>query len=441
MGTMPWGTGPAGRGATGNLRTQAAGVCLLVLGSLLAYLPFAGMPMISDTYLQIALARDYGSPPSWASLALDPLYRCRATSLFFTYLVDAIAGPSAVAHRVASFLLHLVNSLLLMWILARFGLAWRTAAAAGVIFAACEVHQEAVIWVAALPELLVFSFLLLALAAWWRALETGSAWAFTGAAAAYLLALASKESGVVFVPLAALAWLLRSPDAWRGSRPADRAAWWMLIGAAVAAAVYSLAILSTGDEHLHLTDGTFSLRAPVLKVQAISLARILLPWGFVAIGVLLYARRFRDLGGSLLWMSITLLPYSFLLYQARVPSRHTYLASAALAFLLASAAAVLWRSPRRWLAPALLGLFLAQNIGWMWTRKAEQYSRRAASTERFLTFARESAAPVRITCAPYGIDVYRSAARVILGRGGDQVLGVGERPEVQARSFCDPIHP
>lgn len=441
MGTMPWGTGPAGGGAAGNLRMQAAGVCLLVLGSLLAYLPFAGMPMISDTYLQIALARDYGAPGSWSSLALDPLYRCRGTSLFFTYLVDTIAGPSAVAHRVASFVLHLANSLLLVWVLARFGLAARTAMTAAVIFAACEVHQEAVIWVAALPELLVMTFLLLGLAAWKRALETGRAWAFLGAAAAYSLALASKESGVVFVPLAALIWLHESPGGWRSSRAADRTAWWALAAMGFLAAVYTFVIISTGDEHLHLTDGTFSLRAPFLKVQAISITRILLPWGFVALAVLLHARRFREVGGSLVWLCITLLPYSFLLYQARVPSRHTYLASAALAFLLGSAAAVLWRSPRRWLAPALLGLFLAQNIGWMWTRKADQYSRRAASTERFLTFARESAAPVRITCAPYGIDVYRSAARLILRRGGDQVLGAAERPEVEARSFCDPIHP
>lgn len=400
---------------------------LIVLAGVLAYGPFMAIPLISDTYLQIALARDYGAPANWPLLAEDPLYRCRGTSLVFTWLVDAVAGPSALAHRTANLLLHILNSLLMLWLLRRTPWIW-----AGLLFAAAEVHQEAVIWEAALPELLVFLFLLLGLSAWEHAVRTGTRWAFAATSACYLLALASKESGVVFVPLAAAIWL------WRG-RPA--APGWLLAALAVLAGVYTLVIVTTGDNHLHLTDGTFSLRAPFLKTELISITRILTPFGFAAAAVLWLHRQRGLVGACLLWMFLTLLPYAFLLYMQRVPSRHTYIASAALAVLIAAAAHSLWNTRRRWLGPALIALFLVQNLHWLWTRKYDQYVRRAVSTEKFIDFVRQSPEPVRIDCAPYSLDVYRSAARVALGRQPETVLHPQERPEISARSFCDRFHP
>lgn len=125
--------------------------------AILCYLPFASLPLISDDYVQIGLARLYGPVTGLGSLAQDVLYRCRATSLWLTYWID---GGSILV-----FLLGRCS-----WI------GWRISWPAAVFFAIYEGHQEAVVWSAALPELLVFFFALLCLLFWLGVMETRRWW-------------------------------------------------------------------------------------------------------------------------------------------------------------------------------------------------------------------------------------------------------------------------
>ena len=92
---------------------QAALVAFsVVVLSFLAYGPALWIPFISDDYLQIQLARDYGPISKWGALAHDALYRCRATSLVLTYWLDRAAGLTPFYYNLVSLLLHVVDSLL-----------------------------------------------------------------------------------------------------------------------------------------------------------------------------------------------------------------------------------------------------------------------------------------------------------------------------------------
>ncbi len=144
---------------------------LLILAALsaLAILPYLRalqLPFISDDYIQLALGKRYGSFRGWAELALDPLYRCRATSLVMTYWTWRIFDLNPLAYNWSSILIHVLNTWLVFGLGAWRFVGWRVAFVAAAFFAVAEGHQEAVIWYAALPELLVFFFSLISFLAW-----------------------------------------------------------------------------------------------------------------------------------------------------------------------------------------------------------------------------------------------------------------------------------
>jgi len=414
---------------------------LIVLGAVVAYLPFMELPFLSDSYLQVYLGRRYGPMEYWNQLAADVLYRCRATSLVVTYVVDLIAGPDPTIHRCVNLFLHCLNSLLVaslgFWKRIGFGLAIPGAA----FFGICEVHQEAVIWSAALPEILVFLFVMLGLLAWLRALEVRSYWWMAVTTGCYLLALLSKESGIVLAALCACLWWWEAKE-WKA--PIVPIGVMALVGG-----FYAFGIFEASASHLHLNDGTFNLRAPFLIVLANSTLRMFMPWGWVSVAILLVLGRQENrpiLAMSMSWIGITLLPYSFLTYMDRVPSRHTYLASAGLALVIGAA---FWRlrlgtgQRQQVLAWTLAAAICAQSVYYLWTKKLDQYERRVEPTEKFLRFAEgPNQVPIQIHCAPYGYEVFRYAAVIRLGMPLNFVLGPNDVLEkVEARPYCDPSKP
>ena len=73
-------------------------------------------------------------------------------------------------------------------------------------------------------------------------------------------------------------------------------------------------------------------------------------------------------GPALIWIGITLLPFCFLTYMPRIPSRHTYLPSAGLSLVVAAAFLALEQRTwlrRRWLpgAVANVGLWPSTRVG------------------------------------------------------------------------------
>ena len=394
---------------------------LLAAAAFIPYLPFLPLPPISDDYLQIGLGREFISASGLSRLAEDALYSTRATSLVLTRLVEAVAGTDIFCHRLVSVFLHLCNGLLIFACGAWPRLGYRRSFVAAMAFLLIASHQEAVIWVAAVHELLVFGFLLLCLLGWvqWLRLRRAGWLALT--AIAFVLALYSKESAAVLPALLAGLWLCE------GSR---RRLDLSFIALALAATlVYTWAVFAASEHHLHLHDGTFSLNAPFVANLLRTLWRIHLPWGIAALACLAWKHQFAPAVAALVFSVIALLPYSFLTYMPFAPSRHTYLATLGLAMTLAYAWDTMSRdeSPRlrRFGTVAALA-FLLWNPLYLWIKKLPQYEWRSEPTEAFLQFARRHPRPVFVGPSPYSVWVYRYTADVALGWKHSDVVSIAE---------------
>jgi hypothetical protein len=405
-----------------------AGIVVAVLAAL-PYLPVLAQPFVSDDYIQIALGRKYGPAEAWGALVSDALYRCRATSIVLTLWTERLFGIDPLPYYATSVLVHVLNSLLVWAVGWRLGLGlWRSCAAAA-FFGVYLGHQEAVMWYAALPELLVFFFCGLFLLQWERYLRRGGASDFALAALWFVLALGSKESGVVLVPAAALM-------AWRRGRNVLAVA-----PLAIGAAAYVWAIFAAKADHLHLNDGTFSLHAPFVSTWVRSIGRMFWVWGLLATVALAAWRRplWRGLRMPAVWMAVALLPYSFLLYMPVVPSRHTYLASAGLGFVVAAGFAAVRHRFRmhRWVAPALAVLCVAHHTGYIWIKKRAQFLERAASTEQLVQLAGETEGLIYVTCFPYGHEVAEQALLIRLKQSPSRLVFT-KTPPAGVVTFCAP---
>jgi hypothetical protein len=378
-------------------------VLLLVGLAVLPYVRSPGLPFISDDYLLVEDARRWGPPSGWPSLWNDILYRSRATEFVAAHAVTSLFGERPEPLQWLCIALHGVNVLLLSW-LGRWQFlgGYRVMGAAAGFFAVHEIHQEAVYWISSLPELLMMSSLLLTLHA---LLEGRTALAF----GAFVLALLSKESGVAAVPIAGLAlWLQGHP--WRDILR-------RLAAFALLSVFYALEIFQAGSSHLHLTDGTFSLQAPFLQTLANSTGRLFWFWGLLAVVALAWTgwrAHSKRLAVAAGWILCGLLPYSFLTYMPRVPSRHTYLASAGVAII----AGLAWfELEQRWRPAALTfvaALVILHNCAYVWIVKHPQYAQRAIATETLVDAVRQHPGPVALTCFPYTREVAESTLRVRL---------------------------
>jgi len=288
---------------------------------------------------------------------------------------------------------------------------WRISTIAAAFFVIYEGHQEAVVWYAAVPEQIVFTFVLLCFLAWLRWLETGQARWYAATWVAFLLALLSKESSVIVLALMLL------PLALRAERRRSMAAFLPLVAVA---GVYCWSIFVAGQSHLHLRDGTFSFSAPFLWNWFNSFTRMYWIWGLGALILLvaLHAREhFKIIGVALAWTALALVPYSFLTYMDRVPSRHRYLASVGVALLVGAAflalreRAAMWGRP--WLVPLTAALMLAHNCGYLWFYKQPQFLKRAEPTEALLDLVRERKQPVIVDCFPYPMHVAQWAVQLV----------------------------
>jgi hypothetical protein len=380
----------------------------------LPYLRSLGLPPLSDDHLQVLLARQYGPVSGWLALAHDALYRSRATSLLLTHWTELAAGLSPLAFHVTSLALHIVNTWLVLLLGCWSPVGWRTAAIGAAFFAVYEGHQEAVIWYAALPELLVFTFGMISFLCWTAWIESGMArrrW-LAAALAAFVLALYSKESGV------AVAALLALPIAARGLR---RKALLAAVPFGAVAAAYFATIYLARSGHQHFHDGTFVLDAPVWRTVAFSTARLFWFWGLLAAATLMLFRnreRLRLLALAMAWIAIAFLPYSFLTYMNFVPSRHTYLASAGLALVVGAGFAAFADRlyARRWLVGTVAVVAVLYNAGYVWVKKHQQYLERAAPIEAVVRAARAANGPVLVHCFPYPFPAAQAAVMVAAGK-------------------------
>jgi hypothetical protein len=371
------------------------------------------IPLVEDDFPNLWQSQQMGSPAEAVALLQNPVFRLRATSFWVMYLLWQVARLAPFAYHLVCLVVHIANT----WLLYAVCLAWprmRAAAfwAAG-FFAIAEGHQEAVMWFSAINELLLFLFGMGALLCWRKlaARGRGGGWGLEAAGLAlFTLALLSKESAVVFLPLFLLAG---GGEDWR--RTAARLAPYLLLGAGAVA----LIVASRGTS-FRFSDGSFSLRAPFWITWPRNILRVLWIWGLPALAAILAARD-RDLRRSALvalaWIGIGLIPYSFLTYSTQIPSRQTYVASAGLA-LLAGLAMAHWTAKgpaRRRMVGTIAALVLLHNVGYLWTKKRSQFLERAAPTRQLIALARRTPGPIWVRCFPRNRFIAEEAAH--LGAG------------------------
>jgi len=413
-------------------RTHIVALAVLAVLAVVAYLPVFTQPLVEDDYPNIEIARGFGPPHLWGEMFGHPIFRYRATFWVLTWAVDRLFGTSPLVFYLAGLTLHILCT----WLVYALGswrmVTWRVSFIAACFFAVYEGHQEAVMWYSGCAELLLFFFGVASFLCWVRFIERqgGLHW-YALAALCFVLALLSKESAVVFAPLLALAI--------PGSRKGRKALWWWLPFAGAAACVFAL-IFSARSYSFRFQDGSFSLSAPFWITLPASFARLLWPWGILAAAALLLWKRAEFRGRALfaaLWMGLALLPYSFLTYMHRVPSRQVYLASAGLALLFSAGFRALHsRIRRRPILAGVLAVAIAANTGYLWTKKRRQFLDRAAPTQALLALVQRTAGPVYMQCYPGPPIVYEAAVRLMERKPASILIWDSARAGEAAAVFC-----
>lgn len=367
---------------------------ILVALAIIAYLPALRLPFIAEDYTQIPLARHF-SEQGWAPLFHEVNLGPRATYMFMSAILDRTFGFTPLPFYVTSLLLHVLCVLLVyatgVWTELGGSVAFWSAA----FFAVQEGHQEAVMGLASAMYLLVFLFGMAAWVCWVKWLQ-GADWKwYVTAVAAFLFAAVSNEA------VCSVAVLMLLPVAF------ERKYWRRGITGAIPflsmAAAYMIWLMTGRVATPGYHDNRFSLSAPWIHVLLNSWWRLLFVWGLVAGAALIWVGKRSDrrlVTAASLWMIISLLPYSFLTYMLQVPSRHTYFASAGLAWLFGAAAARLYERRKQTALVVLCVAALAVNLEILWVKKLSQFQERARPTELLKQAAAASDGSVTVNCFP-----------------------------------------
>jgi hypothetical protein len=399
----------------------------------LAYAPSLSVPLFEDDYGNLLWAQVYGPAAGLPQLMHEAVFRLRATSYWAMWLLWRAFHLAPWGYHLASLMLHIANA----WLVYALAASWRStrpaAFWAGAFFAVAEGHQEAVIWLSAINELLLFFFGAASLLCWIHADRLRRPWlARLGSLALFALALLSKESAVILLPL-----FLLAPRPSSAARAAMRLAPHMaLAGLAIAS------VLASRGSSFRFSDGSFSLDAPFWITWPRAVARLLWVWGWLSLAALAALRArdgARSAGLALAWMGLALVPYSFLTYSTQIPSRQTYLASAGLALLAGLALTRLsaWRPSGPRLVAAAAAVALLANAGYLWTRKRAQFLERAEPTEQLIALARRTTGPIWVRCFPRNRYIAQTAVQLSAGRPPSiLVWSEAEAARLGATEFC-----
>ncbi|MDR3701064.1 MAG: glycosyltransferase family 39 protein [Candidatus Sulfopaludibacter sp.] len=396
---------------------------IFALLAVLAYLPTLRQPLLEDDYPNLAIAQTYGAPAAWRQLA-DSVYRLRATSEWLMKFAYDRFGMNPAPYYAVSILLHVLNTWLVYALGAWPPVGYRISAWAALFFAVYEGHQEAVMWFSACNELLQFLFGVGAVVCWLHFQQGGRRrwWWYAGVLAGLALALVSKESAVVIAAMLAIT-AVRSRTAAALAPP-------LILAGACALSVYL-----TRDNSFRFQDGSFSLHAPFWRTWPENFARLFWVWGLMGAAAA-WTRHRGVLWRGLLWAGIGLLPYSFLLYSARIPSRQLYLASAGVALVVGAGMAAVEKQ-RRNLAALACAAMLVHNTGYLWIRKRAQFLERAAPTERLIALAKRTPGPLYIQCFPRPGLIAEEAVHLGAGKPLNDVIWDAETAKARgAVTFC-----
>ena len=397
-------------------------IALAVL-AIVAYLPTLHQPLLEDDYPNIAVAHALGM-----HILADPIFGIRSTWFLMMDAVYRIAGMNAAAYYSVLIVLHVLNT----WLVYALGfwrpLGYAITAWAAAFFAVYEGHQEGIMWLSGSTEPLQFLFGVGALVCCLHFFDEHRWTWYAAAIFLFSLATISKESAYILVPLMALPILF-------DRRPIRTALW--LTPFALLAALGVGRVLYSQTFSFRFNDGSFSLHAPFWLTWPNSFARLFWFWGLLAlIAILIWkpARYLTVLSIGFMWAGLALVPYSFLTYSIRVPSRQTYLASAGVALIAGLALATLAHTRPRSVLAAVCALMIVLNVGYLWTRKRAQFLTRAAPTEQLIALARKTRGPIYVRCFPRPPLVANFAVQLSTGRD-DLIWDAAQRDKASA-TFC-----
>ena len=388
-----------------------------------AYLPVFQLPFIADDYVMIPLARSYAAQ-NWVPLWHDVDWRTRAVYMFLTAAVDRAFWFAPQPFYAVNILLHALCAALVYAAGLWMELGFTAAFWAACFFAIQEGHQEAIMWVSASHELLVFLFGMAAWICWVKWLQQGSWRWYAAALAAFLVALGSKESAWAFpllMVIPALAERRKLGRAAKGLLP------FFFLVAVYVAWIWFSRVAKPG-----YGDIRFSLSAPWPIVVLKSFWRLMFVWGLAAAAVLVWIggrSGRRKIWIASAWMVAGILPYSFLTYMTQIPSRATYIASAGLALLAGCAAERLLENRRQTLLIALSAVVLAVNLEILWVKKMAQFRERAEPSELLKQEAAQASGPLSIECTP----LMPIVAQLVVEQAGKQAVF---SPQARQEDHC-----
>jgi hypothetical protein len=321
--------------------------------------------------------------------------------MWLSATIDRAFGFHPRPFYAASVLLHAACVLMLYLLCLWHSIPRSAAFYAAAFFAVQEGHQEAIMWLAASYDLIVFAFGMAALAAWIQWLNTGRARWYAASIASFLIAAVSKETFFVFALLMLAITLVER----RGKRIELVRALAALSPFLLISAAYVVFIwLTRVANPAHGADDRFAIAGAMwITVFFRGLWDLLFPFGLAAIAILIWARRRGDrllAGFALLWIVLGILPHSFLTYMPRLASRHTYLASGGLALLFGIAMARLAKRIPPLALAAIFTVVIGVNLEIIWVKKMAQFKERAEPTELLMIAARLASGPITVDCTP-----------------------------------------
>ena len=392
------GIGPPASRATMDWVSKLLSLMILVVLATVAYIPALQLPFIDDDYGEIPLAASYFSN-GWTPLWQNPNLRARATNMWLDGALDHTFGFTPVPFYAVSILVHTLCSLLI-YAFCTWGeiLDETTAFWSACFFAIFEGHQEAVMWISARNESLVFLFGMAAWVCWVKYLRERSALWYGLAIVSLVFAAGSKESFVIFPVLMLL------PCIWPPAGTSRRRALISLLPFFAIVVAYLAWTWLDRIAQPQYSDNRFSFWAPWPLVILKSWWRMMFVWGLAALAIVVWIGRAADRRKACIaiaWMLLAIFPYSFLTYMPQIASRHTYIASAGLALLVGAAAARLRETNRRVLLGAAALAVLAMNLEIIWVKKMSQFRERAEPAVLLREAAREAAGPIAVGCIPY----------------------------------------
>jgi hypothetical protein len=172
----------------------------------------------------------------------------RPLTFLSLWLDYRLFGTDYAGYHAQSIALHIINSLLAVWLAMSLGFGRKGSLWTGLLFSAAAVNFEAVVWPAARFDLLATMFTLLALILAIKYFRDARAWTWTLPAAllCYVLGIMNKESSYCF-PLLIL-FIVVTRQIWNMQRPIKaKPAFFFSLAAAATAIMISIRIAVYGN--------------------------------------------------------------------------------------------------------------------------------------------------------------------------------------------------